>query len=114
MSRKIYNKLIRDKIPQIIEREKGKLAKTTMLNEEQFRFELKKKVTEEAQELLEAVSIEEIENELADLEELIQTIAENYGISWEKLEQVRMKKYAERGGFIEKLFLEYVEENPET
>lgn len=113
MSRKVYNKLIRDKIPQIIEKQ-GNFAKTSLLNEEQYRVELKKKVLEEAQELLQAVSVEEIENELADLEELVQTVAHNYGVTLERLEEVRIKKQSDRGGFQSRLFLEYVDEQKDS
>jgi len=63
MSRKIYNKLIRDKIPEVI-KSKGGVPKTFILDNKKFREALKAKLTEEAQELLEAQSAEDVLNEL--------------------------------------------------
>jgi predicted house-cleaning noncanonical NTP pyrophosphatase (MazG superfamily) len=110
-SQKIFNKLIRDKIPEIIQHDRGSLAKTRILEDQDYREALKTKVTEEAQELLAANSREEIANELADLEELIRTIALENGISLEELEVIRQKKRLERGGFEKRLWLESIEES---
>jgi predicted house-cleaning noncanonical NTP pyrophosphatase (MazG superfamily) len=46
-----YNKLVRDKIPEIIEKE-GKTYKTVILDDDQFKLELRKKLKEEVQEYL--------------------------------------------------------------
>lgn len=107
---KVFNKLIRDKIPEIIQRDRGSLAKTRILEGQDYRDALKTKVTEEAAELLNAKSREDITNELADLEELIRTIAAENGIALEELEMIRQKKLRERGGFEKRLWLESIEE----
>ena len=67
-------------------------------------------MTEEAQELLESESGKDVLNELSDIEELVRTIAKNNGFSLAQIEQHRIEKLKERGGFEKKLFLESVEE----
>jgi predicted house-cleaning noncanonical NTP pyrophosphatase (MazG superfamily) len=109
MKKIIYNKLVRDKIPEII-KESGSISKIHKLNQAEFKKELAKKILEEGKELCEAKSNKDISNELSDLLELIQTIARQYKISPEKLEEGRIDKYRNRGGFEKQLFLEYVEE----
>lgn len=109
MSKKIYNKLVRDKIPEVI-KNKGGVPKISILGETEFREALKIKMIEEAKELLEAQSDEDVLSELSDVEELARTIAENYGISNDEIEKRRIEKFRDRGGFKKKLFLEYVEE----
>jgi len=67
MTKKIYNKLIRDKIPEIIAG-KGDVAKVSILSDLEYTKALKTKMIEESQELQEANSREDITNELADIE----------------------------------------------
>lgn len=101
---KIYNKLVRDKIPQIIAAD-GQSAKTRTLNDKEYLRELFNKLKEEADELEKNPSIEE----LADVQELVITISEELKIQAGKLEDIRRKKAAERGRFKNKIFLESVE-----
>ena len=109
MSKKIYNKLIRDKIPEII-KQSGGVPEISILTEADFRKALRVKMTEEAQELLEAKSTEDVLNELSDIEELVRAIAKNYSLSLQELEKHRINKLQQRGGFEDKLFLGSVEE----
>jgi predicted house-cleaning noncanonical NTP pyrophosphatase (MazG superfamily) len=102
---KIYNKLVRDKIPQIIKAD-GKKLKSRILNDEEHLEELLKKLGEELEELKEARSVEE----LADVQEIVHAIAEAIGSSKNELEKVRAKKAEARGGFKDKIFLESAEE----
>jgi predicted house-cleaning noncanonical NTP pyrophosphatase (MazG superfamily) len=102
---KIYNKLVRDKIPEIIKAD-GKKFKTRILNDEEHLKELVKKLKEEAVELEKNSSIEE----LADVKEVTIAIREALGIHAGELEDMRRKKAAERGRFKNKIFLESVEE----
>jgi predicted house-cleaning noncanonical NTP pyrophosphatase (MazG superfamily) len=102
---KIYNKLVRDKIPAIIAAD-GKKLKTRILNDEEHLRALIKKLSEELVEFEEALSVEE----LADLQEIIHALADAIGSSKEELEKVRAKKAEKRGGFNEKIFLEAAEE----
>ncbi len=109
MTKKIYKKLVMDKVPGIIKLNHG-VPKIISLDETEFRKALKIKMTEEAQELLEANSAADVLNELVDIAELVRTIAENYDLSLEAVENQRINKLRERGGFEQKLFLESVEE----
>lgn len=109
MTRKVYNKLVRDRIPEIIERNGG-MPKYSVLPEGDYAVALKEKLIEEARELREA-SPEEILNELSDVSELVFAIAENNGLTMTEVESARKKKAEERGGFKKALFLEYVDED---
>lgn len=103
-----YNKLIRDKIPEIITMT-GKQAKTTTLSDEDYVRELQKKTKEELQEYLTSENDQEALDELADLLELIHALAKVHGSSIEAVEEAREAKTAQRGGFDEKVFLKEVE-----
>ena len=100
----IYNKAIRDKIPEIIE-QTGRQSKIKILSDEEFLHELEKKLTEEIDEYTNSKSIEE----LTDIIEVVYRIAELKGISLDKLESLRINKKNERGGFSNNLFLIQVE-----
>ena len=101
---KVYNKLVRDRIPEIIAAD-GKKYKARILNDKEYREELIKKLEEEVKELKENPSAEE----LADIKELVIAIRESLKIHAGTLEDVRRKKGAERGRFKKKIFLESVE-----
>jgi predicted house-cleaning noncanonical NTP pyrophosphatase (MazG superfamily) len=103
---KKYEKLVRDRIPEIIERA-GKTATWRELGDDEFRLALKAKALEEAQELFDADD-DALLSELADLEEVVEAILTTYGHSREELEAVRAKKNEERGAFTRRLFLESV------
>jgi predicted house-cleaning noncanonical NTP pyrophosphatase (MazG superfamily) len=104
-----YNKLVRDRIPEIIEKE-GKTYKTVILDDDQFRSEPQKKLKEEVQEYLHTQNDQEAVEELADALEVIHALAETHGVSIEEVEHVRKTKAKERGGFKEKIFLIEVED----
>lgn len=101
-----YNKLVRDKIPQIIEAS-GKTCETEVLSDERYLEMLDKKLNEELAEYQQEKSLEE----LADLLEILYAVAVARGHSLEELEQVRAEKKDKRGGFAEKIFLIKVTED---
>ncbi len=105
----IYNKLVGDQIPEIIERT-GKKISTRVLHEEEYITELRKKSFEELREYMETTTKEDAIEELADLLEIIHAFSEYHGSSIEVVEQVRQKKAEERGRFKEKVFLIEVED----
>jgi len=109
MNRKTYNKLIRDRIPEIIKKDNA-IPKISILDDERYKIALKEKLVEEAKELLEAKTDKEILNELSDVLQLIESLALNNNTTIEEVEKQRKKKKIERGGFEKKLFLEYVDE----
>lgn len=96
----IYDKLVRDKIPEIIEKS-GKQCKTEILSDEKYLEMIDKKLNEELAEYHEDQNIEE----LADLLEVIYAATKARGYSIEDLEKVRAKKAEKRGGFDKKLLL---------
>lgn len=89
-----YDKLVRDKIPEIII-EAGKHPFTDTLPEQEIGPALDQKLQEEVQEYLESKNIEE----MADVLEVLHGIAFHMGISWDAVEQERLRKLDERGGF---------------
>ncbi|MDD3240740.1 MAG: nucleoside triphosphate pyrophosphohydrolase [Lachnospira sp.] len=102
---KLYNKLVRDKIPEIIEAD-GKECKTRILSNEEYIAALEEKLNEEVAEYQTDKNLEE----MADVLEVLQAICMARGYSLAELEAVRAKKVEKRGGFKEKILLEYVEE----
>jgi len=101
---KIYNKLVRDKIPEIIKKN-GQMPKLKKLDESEYFSALNHKLTEEVAEYLESYSVEE----LADIVEVVYAIIKCKGLSLEDFEAIRNKKIDERGGFEERLLLVEVE-----
>lgn len=100
----IYNKLVRDRIPENIEND-GKQFSTKILDDESYVIELKKKLHEELKEYEEAKSDEEAIEELADILELMHALDKIHGSSIEKIETIRADKAEKRGGFGDKVFL---------
>jgi predicted house-cleaning noncanonical NTP pyrophosphatase (MazG superfamily) len=104
MKKIIYNKLVRDKIPEIIEAS-GKTCETEILSDEEYLQMLDKKLDEELAEYHKEQNIEE----LADLLEVLYATAKARGYSIEEIEYVRIEKRNTRGGFDEKILLKSVE-----
>lgn len=103
---KIYNKLVRDRIPEIIENT-GKKCKTEILSDEDYLKMIDVKLDEELAEYHKDQNIEE----LADLLEVIYAATIARGHSLEDLEQIRINKSQKRGGFEKKILLKEVIEN---
>lgn len=92
MKKKIYNKLVRDKIPEIIEKE-GKACETEIFSDTEYLKMVDAKLDEELVEYHKDQNIEE----LADLIEVIYAVAKARGYSIEELEEVRITKADEHG-----------------
>jgi predicted house-cleaning noncanonical NTP pyrophosphatase (MazG superfamily) len=103
MSTKIYNKLVRDRIPEIIQAN-GELPITRTLDDQEYKHELIKKLDEEVAEFKADLSVEE----LADIQEVILALAEVI-TGREELEKVRAQKAEKRGAFQDKIYLERTE-----
>ena len=103
MSKITYNKLVRDKIPEIIEKS-GKACEIEILSDEEYLQMLDKKLDEELAEYHKDQNIEE----LADLLEVLYATAKARGYSIEGLEHVRIEKQKARGGFDKKILLKSV------
>lgn len=103
---RIYNKLVRDKIPDIIVEHDKATPITRVLNNEEYLEELNKKLQEEVKEYIDDNNIEE----MADILEVLHGIIDAKGCTWEELEKVRISKVEKRGAFKKKIFLEKVVE----
>ena len=101
-----YYKLVRDRIPEIIEAS-GKTCVTEVLSDEEYLKMVDAKLDEELAEYHKDQNIEE----LADLLEVIYAAAIARGYSIEGLERVRAEKAAKRGGFEKKILLKEVIED---
>ena len=106
----IYNKLVRDRIPEVIEKA-GKEYSTRILEEDEYESEVKKKLSEELTEYQEAKTSEEAIEELADILELLHAATKIRDFSFEELEKVRKTKAEKRGGFDKCIFLIEVEDD---
>jgi predicted house-cleaning noncanonical NTP pyrophosphatase (MazG superfamily) len=103
MSKIIYNKLVRDKIPEIIEAS-GKTCETEILSDKEYLQVLDKKLGEELAEYYKEQNVEE----LADLLEVLYATAKARGYSIEELDHIRVEKQKARGGFDKKILLKAV------
>ena len=100
---KKYNKLVRDKIPDICAKD-GETPKIKILSDIAYKSELKKKLIEESQELRYARS-KNLKNEIVDVYEVLLNIFKAFGISWAEVEKLRKDKNEKRGSFKKKIFL---------
>ena len=95
-----YNKLVRDRIPEIIA-ESGKKVTFRILNDEEYKIELEKKLDEEVAEFHESKSVEE----LVDILEVITALISAHGFKPREVTQKKDKKGAARGGFFRGMYL---------
>ena len=95
-----YNKLVRDRIPELI-RQKGETPVVRILDEAEYRHCLEAKLDEEVSEFHRDRNLEE----LADILEVVYALAQSLGATREELLEVYHRKNAQRGGFDERYFL---------
>ncbi|MFS1512550.1 nucleoside triphosphate pyrophosphohydrolase [Chengkuizengella sp. SCS-71B] len=100
----VYNKLVRDHIPNIISNNE-KQFQIRVLNKNEYFTELRLKLKEELDEYLNTNTNEHAIEELADMLEVIYTLANEHGVPLDVLENTRKEKVRKRGGFKEKIFL---------
>ena len=98
-----YHKLVRDRIPEIIEAS-GKHCLYEVLSQEDYLAALDTKLGEELEEYQQDKSMEEI----ADLLEVIRAVIEARGHTWDEVEAIRLAKARERGSFQRRLLLREV------
>jgi len=108
MTVKVHNKLVRDKIPEIIEHD-GKKCTVRVLDDEEYLNALDAKLDEELAEYHKDQKVEE----LVDLLEVLYAAADARGYSSEELDQLRKNKFETRGKFKKRIFLESVTEDEE-
>jgi len=98
---KNYNKLVRDKIPSIIE-SKGESCSTHVADDNEYKLKLKEKLFEEVSEYVEIENIEE----LADILEVIDALIIDRGFDREEIDRVKNEKREKKGGFEDRIILE--------
>lgn len=101
---KRYNKLIRDRILEVIE-EAGEKPYFRTLKKEEYVEEIKKKILEEAKELIEAEDEKEVVNEIIDIQELIDVFISEIYLTKSQLRKLQKEKNKKKGGFKKRLFL---------
>jgi predicted house-cleaning noncanonical NTP pyrophosphatase (MazG superfamily) len=106
--KKEYNKLVRDRIPEIL-LEAGLNFEISTLSETEYRQLLRQKIIEEAQELAES-NAEHLLTELADLYEVLDALIETYGLSLDAILKKQKQRRLERGGFKQRIQLLWTEE----
>ncbi len=102
---KTFNKLVRDNIPDKI-KNNGEKAIIRILSDEEYKLELYRKLIEEANEVINASTKEELIEELADLNEVLNSILKTNGITENEVKNIANQKRKTRGGFDKKIFLE--------
>lgn len=102
--RKEYYKLVRDRIPELILKD-GDYPKFTILEDKDYRNELKLKLREECDELIDSPTIDEF----ADVLEVLEAFARERKISWDSIVQAKEEKAKNRGSFDKRVFLMYKE-----
>ena len=108
MKRYNFNKLIRSNLPERMKKE-GVYLSGRPLTDEEFAKELKNKLVEEAGEVQDTHSREDLIKELADVMEVIETITSLRGITKEEIEKERLLKCQINGHFLAANFVDYIE-----
>lgn len=93
--KRVYHKLIRDKIPDILQAKDIQCEVIQTLDDQNYEYLLGQKLSEEVQEYRDSKNPEE----LADILEVLMAIAAQKNLSWDEIERLRQEKRAERGGF---------------
>lgn len=109
MSMKTYDKLVRDRIPEIIEARGAKASFRTCADDAEYLTRLVAKLREEIDELDAAENADEQAEELADVLEVVAALCVRLGLDPAEVEAIRAKKAAERGAFEKRLVLEAAE-----
>lgn len=107
---RIMQKLERDNIPKILDEKNIQYDVRVLENNLEYEEALYSKLVEEVYEFLEAKTLENSLEELADIQEVIRAFLTLKNITWEDLEQVRKEKLAARGGFTKRIFFEKISE----
>ena len=105
MKIKKYNKLVRDKIPEICLKNGAVPEIRIAKNNKEYRLYLQRKILEEAKEIAKETKSRKLKEEIADLVEVINCLIKTLDISKKEIEKIRKEKDQKRGGFNKKLIL---------
>jgi predicted house-cleaning noncanonical NTP pyrophosphatase (MazG superfamily) len=108
MAKVVYNKLVRDLIPEQITKN-GEYAAMRELSLEEYKAALLSKLVEEVTEVTHADTRALLIEELADVKEVLYALYDAHAISEEDVKKVAQAKRAKKGGFSKRLFLEFTE-----
>lgn len=100
-----FRKLIRDNIPEIMKQE-GKTPRVRVLDEQEYKEALERKLLEEVQEMRQGA---DKKIEIADIYEVLEALMRAHRFSEEEIRRLQDEKRAARGGFEKRLFLEGME-----
>ena len=103
-----YQKLVRDRIPEIVQSH-GAHPVTRVLDKESYRQALLAKLLEEAHEAV-AARPAELPGELADVLDVVRALAAVHGLTWDQLLDIAAAKRIANGAFRQRLFLEYIDQ----
>jgi predicted house-cleaning noncanonical NTP pyrophosphatase (MazG superfamily) len=101
----LSKKLVRDNIPNIIEKN-GETPVIRILEDDEYKKELYKKLLEETNEVIQSETQEEMQEELADVIEVLRSIAELNNKKLEDMIEIANEKKQKRGGFQKRIYLE--------
>lgn len=104
--KRVYNKLVRDNIPEIISNN-NETPITRILNDEEYILELKKKLLEEVNEFLDSDDV----TELADILEVVDALSDANNSSILEVMEIKKRKAEKNGKFKDQIFLIEVQEN---
>ncbi len=99
----LVKKLVRDKIPELMQ-QLGKKGKWYQAKKSDVTPLLKEKLQEEVKEFL----LDDTLEELADIQEVLLALLKETGATKKQLEQIRLKKKKERGGFAKSYVAEFI------
>ena len=102
------NKLVRDGLRTEYDR-LGQIAVYRQLSRLDHARELQHKIIEEAEEISFALSIDNIADELADVQQALDDIAKLHGITMDRVNAIKIKKFDKKGGFQKATYVETLE-----
>lgn len=105
------DKLIRDKMPNIL-RDMGVSVSMHVMEHGEYIQALKKKLLEEANEVLESKTENELREELADIIEVVLTLIQASGFEYQQIDQCRLQKREAKGGFEQRIYNAFIEIPP--
>lgn len=108
------DKLIRDKLPEIVKEENDIVLDCRILNDSEYQDALKRKLIEESIEVQSAKASDEIIDELADVMEVFESLINSLALSFDDIIQRKQKRKMERGGFKEKVYCHKVFVSPKN
>lgn len=104
--KRIYNKLVRDGVPECIIKNGDVCVHCVIEDEDEYRFALDEKLDEEIVDYQITKDI----SELSDVLEVIHAIVEARGMTFEEFDQMRLKKREQRGGFNKRFLVKEIHE----